>query len=231
LDRTRHFLNRVEVSSTEAARLSLIPRTSSIEAAISLIEDDVCSAATAKSSEFRETLLMLWPISSIAAAFSAIPVAKSSESRLTDFTEADISCIVVRISWPEEAISSELAATVWTEVDNCLTDTVVCVALVATCSRFAVTFSTDDMSTSVDAAVSSLEPATDAACVAVSFKECASRFASLIAASRLSFSLFSPAIPAPQFAKCHPGLSFVCPGAIQALRSSIFAPRKKFFLP
>ena len=78
----------VLVSSTEVARLSLMPPTSSMEDAISLMEEEVSSAATVSSSLLRETFFIDCPISSIAAAFSAMLVAKSSVSRLTDFGES-----------------------------------------------------------------------------------------------------------------------------------------------
>ena len=70
-----------------------------------MIDEEVCSAAAARSSELRDTFLMDCPISSMAAAFSAMLVARSSVSRLTDLTEAVTSSMAVRISCPEVAIS------------------------------------------------------------------------------------------------------------------------------
>ena len=120
LDGPRHLLDRgVEFCSTAVARFSVIAPTSSIDAAISLIDDEVSSAAAASSSALPDTPLIDRAISSMAAAVSFTDAVSDSVSRLIalhggdDLRDrgghllgrADISCVVAVTCWIEAAVS------------------------------------------------------------------------------------------------------------------------------
>ena len=80
----------VNTSSIEPARFSAAAPTCSIEVAILVIDADVCSAATVRSSELLAKRCVDRDISSIVLAISVIDVARPSVSPLTVLMDAAI---------------------------------------------------------------------------------------------------------------------------------------------
>ena len=99
----------VAFCSTAVFRLSVIAPTSSIEAAISLIADEVSSADTARSLALSATAEIERDISSIAAAVSVTELAKSSVSRLMVLEAAAI-CVIDVATWCADAAMLSVVA-------------------------------------------------------------------------------------------------------------------------
>ena len=113
LNRAAHLLDRRRVCSTDDARLSDIAATSSMDAAISFMADDVSSAAALRSSAFWETDVTEPPIVSVDFAVSVTETASCSVSRATPLIEFAISLIAVVVSCDELAISCAVPVTLW----------------------------------------------------------------------------------------------------------------------
>ena len=101
----------MEFCSTAVPSPSVIAPTSSIDAAISLIDDDVCSADTARSLAFSATVAIDRDISSMAAAFSVTDVTSASVSRATLLVELAICDTDVITWWAETSISAVVVVT------------------------------------------------------------------------------------------------------------------------
>ena len=167
------------------ARFSAIAPTSSIDAAISLIDDDVSSAADARSLAWPATPSIERDISSMAAAVSLTALVSCSVSRLMVLVAAADCTMEVDTCRALDAISCAVAATVWIEADAvCIADALV-VAEPARLLTLTVTCSMDADISVIEFTSCSADVATDALCEAVSFREALISLTPLSASSRL----------------------------------------------
>ena len=173
----------VATRSTSADRLSEVAPTSSIEAAVSLIEVAVVSAATSNSSLVLDRPCSERDISSIDAALSFTAVIRLSVFSLTLFTDAAICVAEVATCVVEVTVSWICALTLRVAADVSSTAALISFMAPASAPALPLTCSVDAAISFIDDTSCSAEPPTEAVCMAVSFSAAAVSFTCLTSPS------------------------------------------------
>src|SRR5688572_19897470 len=157
--------------STIVARFSLIAPTSSMEAAISLIDEAVSSAAAARSSVLPEIDFTEADICVNDADVCSTDTVTLSASRVTPRIDAAISAIDVETFSTDPVIWRAVSVTLWIDADVSCSAEAFCVIAVATWAVPADTCSIDAAISAIPDTSSSVAAATDSALPAVSVSE------------------------------------------------------------
>ena len=183
----------VEFWSADVAMFSAMAPTSSMEAAISLIDEDVCSAAAARSLAWPATPSIEREISSMAAAVSFTALVSSSVSRLIVRVAADDCVIEVADLLRRSSHFVHGQATDWIDAEvSCIAPALIA-ADPARLRTLAVTCSIDADISVIELTSCSAEADTDALCVEVSLSEALISLTPLSASSRLRVCCSAPA--------------------------------------